>query len=193
MGLIGFSRTAYKVAYTLTHSKYHFAAATLADGFEGGYVNYVLFQAVDSVLVNGGLPSDDFLQSWLKRSPGFNLDKVIAPVRIEEYAYGSLLGGWEWFSGLCIPRQTCGTHMDSVRTHLLVKPWERLVSQQGNVDWFDYWLNGRSDPDPAKRKQYQRWERMRTQLSRGKKDPASSFNHDDHREGVHVAESRSVY
>jgi len=21
-------------------------------------------------------------------------------------------------------------------THLLVKPWERLASQQGNVDWF---------------------------------------------------------
>jgi len=193
VGLIGFSRTAYKVAYTLTHSKYHFAAATLADGFEGGYVNYVLFQAVDSVWVNGGLPSDDFLQSWLKRSPGFNLDKVIAPVRIEEYAYGSLLGGWEWFSGLSFRDKPVELVWIPFGTHLLVKPWERLVSQQGNVDWFDYWLNGRSDPDPAKRKQYQRWERMRMQLSGGKKDPASSFNHDDHREVAHVAESRSVY
>jgi hypothetical protein len=193
VGLIGFSRTAYKVAYTLTHSKYHFAAATLADGFEGGYVNYVLFQAVDSVWVNGGLPSDDFLQSWLKRSPGFNLDKVIAPVRIEEYAYGSLLGGWEWFSGLSFRDKPVELIWIPFGTHLLVKPWERLVSQQGNVDWFDYWLNGRSDPDPAKREQYQRWERMRTQLAGGKKDPASSFNHDDHREVVHVAESRSVY
>src|SRR5208337_4609501 len=100
VGIIGFSRTAFRVGYTLTHSKYHFAAATLADGFEGGYVNYVLFQGVDSVGVNGGLPSGPSLELWLKNSPGFNLDKVSAPVRIEEYAYGSLLGGWEWFSGL---------------------------------------------------------------------------------------------
>jgi len=176
VGLIGFSRTAYRVAYTLTHSKYHFAAATLADGFEGGYVNYVLFQAVDSVWVNGGLPSGESLQSWLKRSPGFNLDKVMAPVRIEEYAYGSVLGGWEWFSGLSFRDKPVELIWIPFGTHLLVKPWERLVSQQGNVDWFDYWLNRRSDPDPAKRQQYQRWDRMRTQLPGVKRDSASSSN-----------------
>jgi dipeptidyl aminopeptidase/acylaminoacyl peptidase len=181
VGLIGFSRTAYKVAYTLTHSRYHFAAATLADGFEGGYVNYVLFQAVDSVWVNGGLPSDESLQSWLKRSPGFNLDKVMAPVRIEEYAYGSLLGGWEWFSGLSFRDKPVELIWIPFGTHLLVKPWERLVSQQGNVDWFDYWLNGKSDPDPAKRQQYQRWGRMRRQLSGVKKDSASSFKQEGQR------------
>jgi dipeptidyl aminopeptidase/acylaminoacyl peptidase len=165
VGIIGFSRTAFRVGYTLTHSKYHFAAATLADGFEGGYVNYVLFQGADSVGVNGGLPSDAALALWLKRSPGFNLDKVRAPVRIEEYAYGSLLGGWEWFSGLSFRKKPVELIWIPFGTHLLVKPWERLVSQQGNVDWFEYWLHSRSDPDPAKREQYRRWDRLRAQLS----------------------------
>jgi hypothetical protein len=177
VGIIGFSRTAFRVGYTLTHSKYHFAAATLADGFEGGYVNYVLFQGADSVGVNGGLPSDASLALWLKRSPGFNLDKVSGPVRIEEYAYGSLLGGWEWFSGLSFREKPVELIWIPFGTHLLVKPWERLVSQQGNVDWFDYWLQGRSDPDPSKREQYQRWEKMRSQLSRTKKEAASGLNH----------------
>jgi dipeptidyl aminopeptidase/acylaminoacyl peptidase len=164
VGIIGFSRTAFRVGYTLTHSKYPFAAATLADGFEGGYVNYVLFQGADSVAVNGGLPSGSALAVWLKNSPGFNLDKVTAPIRVEEYAYGSVLGGWEWFSGLSFREKPVDLVWIPFGTHLLVKPWERLVSQQGNVDWFDYWLQGRSDPDPAKREQYRRWDAMRAQL-----------------------------
>jgi fermentation-respiration switch protein FrsA (DUF1100 family) len=177
VGIIGFSRTAFRVGYTLTHSKYHFAAATLADGFEGGYVNYLLFQGVDSVGVNGGLPSGSSLALWLKNAPGFNLDKVTAPIRIEEYASGSLLGGWEWFSGLSFREKPVELIWIPFGTHLLVKPWERLVSQQGNVDWFDYWLQGRSDPDPAKREQYQRWEILRARLSH-RSTPNAGLDHD---------------
>jgi hypothetical protein len=40
---------------------------------------------------------------------------------------------------------------------LVVKPWERIVSQQGLVDWFRFWLKREEDPDPAKAKQYPRW------------------------------------
>ncbi len=192
VGMIGFSRTAFKVGYTLTHSKYHFAAATLADGFEGGYVNYVLFQGADSVLVNGGLPSGTSLELWLKRSPGFNLDKVDAPVRIEEYGYGSLVGGWEWFSGLSFREKPVELIWIPFGTHLLFKPWERLVSQQGNVDWFAYWLQGRSDPDPAKKEQYQRWEKMRAQLLRGRKGAPNSSNDDRHDHLEQVGESRDA-
>lgn len=43
VGIIGFSRTVYKVAYTLTHSTYRFGAATFADGISGGYYEYLLF------------------------------------------------------------------------------------------------------------------------------------------------------
>jgi len=30
------------------------------------------------------------------------------------------------------------------------------ASQQGNVDWFRFWLKGEEDPDPAKAEQYAR-------------------------------------
>jgi len=46
-------------------------------------------------------------------------------------------------------------------THILEKPWERAVSQQGTVDWFDFWLNGHQDPDPTKAEQYHRWRELR--------------------------------
>jgi hypothetical protein len=36
-----------------------------------------------------------------------------------------------------------------------------MVSQQGNVDWFTFWLKNEEDPDPAKREQYIRWHQFR--------------------------------
>jgi hypothetical protein len=36
-----------------------------------------------------------------------------------------------------------------------------MVSQQGTVDWFCFWLKGEEDPDPAKVGQYQRWRELK--------------------------------
>jgi len=46
-------------------------------------------------------------------------------------------------------------------THPLTNPAQRLVSQGGTVDWFDFWLNGHEDPDPAKAEQYARWRELK--------------------------------
>jgi len=163
VGIIGFSRTAYHVAYTLTHSKYKFAAATLADGFDGGYFNYVAFSnvAVDDAAVNGGEPFGDTLSLWLKNSPSFNLCKVQPPIRLEAYGRWSALGEWEWFSILSQMEKPVDFILLPEGTHILVKPWERLVSQQQNVDWFTFWLNGEEDSDSSKRGQFERWRRLR--------------------------------
>jgi hypothetical protein len=45
--------------------------------------------------------------------------------------------------------------------HLLVKPWHRLTSQEGNVDWFCFWLKSEEDPAPTKSEQYVRWRKLR--------------------------------
>jgi dipeptidyl aminopeptidase/acylaminoacyl peptidase len=141
VGIIGFSRTAFHVAYTLTHSKYRFRAATMADGFEGGYLNYLLWRIADSEGVNGGEPVGTGLKSWLENSPGFSIDAVSAPVRIEEYGPHGFLGGWQWYSVMSLLKKPVDFIWIPRGTHLLVKPWERLTSQQGNVDWFHFWLS----------------------------------------------------
>ena len=160
VGIIGFSRTVSYVAYTLTHSKYQFTAATLADGFDAGYVNLMLFGGVDYIAANGGLPFGSSLTSWIESSPGFNLDKVNAAVRLEYYGWSGFLGGWQNFSGLSLLKKPVDFVWLPYGLHLLVKPWERLVSQQGNVDWFDFWLKGVVDPDPSKKTEYERWNRL---------------------------------
>src|SRR2546430_15302736 len=78
VGIIGFSRTCHYVKYALTHSKYQFAAASVADGIDGGYYPYILVAAVspeaviDQEGLNGGAPFGPGLKSWLEKSPGFN-------------------------------------------------------------------------------------------------------------------------
>jgi len=163
VGIIGFSRTVYTVKYTLTHSKYAFAAATVADGVGGGYFEYVAYsdvsQEYDALI--GGAPFGGGLKLWLKNSPSFNLDLVRAPVRIEAFGPATLLAGWEWYSGLSRLEKPVDFVYIPGGTHLLVKPWDRMVSQQGNVDWFSFWLKDEEDPDPAKRQQYERWRHLR--------------------------------
>jgi len=167
VGIIGFSRTVYSVEYTLTHSSYRFAAATAADGFDGGYLQYLVnpYAKRDWMTVNGGEPFGATLGLWLERSPSFAIERVKTPVRLEGYGdISSVIGNWEWYAKLVMLDRPVDLIYIPDGTHLLVKPWERMTSQQGNVDWFCFWLKGEEDSDPAKREQYERWRGMRMQL-----------------------------
>jgi dipeptidyl aminopeptidase/acylaminoacyl peptidase len=164
VGILAFSRTQYHVEYTLTHSNYRFRAAILIDGFDGGYLQYLMdpYSEKDVVLVNGGPPYGATFANWLEHSPSFRVDRVHTPVRIECHDWG-ITGCWEWYALL--------THMGKPvellylpdAAHILVKPWERITSQQGSVDWFCFWLKGEEDQGGKKRDQYQRWHDMREQ------------------------------
>jgi hypothetical protein len=161
VGIIGFSRTCLHVKYALTHSQYGFAAAIVADGFDGGYFQYILWGDPDDYGIYGTAPFGKGLDVWIKNSPSFSMDKVHAPLWIQAIGRSSLLGQWEWFSGL----SKLGRPVDMIYlpngVHELVKPWERLASQRGTVDWFCFWLKGEEDPDPAKAEQYKRWRELR--------------------------------
>jgi dipeptidyl aminopeptidase/acylaminoacyl peptidase len=165
VGIIGFSATCTDVAYALTHSNYRFAAASLTDGQDGGYFVYISVPTLRPFLekINGGVPFGRGLSRWVERSPEFNADKIETPLRIIALGPRSLLVEWELFVSLSrIGKPTELTYMPDA-SHVLEKPWERMVSQQGNVDWFDFWLNGHEDPDPAKADQYARWRALRDQ------------------------------
>jgi dipeptidyl aminopeptidase/acylaminoacyl peptidase len=167
VGLIGFSRTCLYVKYTLTHSRQRFAAAITADGVDAGYLQYLIFSNANPYAssefetIIGAPPFGDGLKLWLTRSPGFMLDRVQTPVQLQALAAPSLLGEWEWFSGLRRLNKPVDLVYLPTGTHILVKPWERLVSQGGAVDWFCFWLKGEEDPDPAKVEQYARWRTLR--------------------------------
>src|SRR5260370_2682376 len=138
----------------------------MASTVDGGYFYYLASQnfmpvaAEDMEALYGGLPFGAGLPSWVRNSPGFNMEKVDTPIRLEANEPVGLTGFWEWFTGL----RRLGKPVELIYmpdgAHVLVKPWNRLTSQQSNVDWFCFWLNSPENPDPRKTEQYVRWRNL---------------------------------
>lgn len=164
VGIIGFSRTGFHVKYALTHSRYHFAAASIIDAFDGGYVQYLLKGATpgsDWENVNGGPPFGEGLKLWLERAPDLNVQRIRTPLRIVSENPDVALADYFWYAAsnrLGIPIEMVVLQSGE---HYLRKPWNRMVASQGNVDWFCFWLKSEQDSDPAKSEQYIRWREMR--------------------------------
>ncbi|MFC5861818.1 hypothetical protein ACFPT7_05905 [Acidicapsa dinghuensis] len=168
VGIIGFSRTHWYVESALIDCPHCFKAATLIDGVDQSYVSDILFAAnmpstaMEDKAANGGKPFGPGLQQWVERAPGFHLDKIMTPIRIEAIGKLSALGEWEIYS--LLTRQ--GKPVDFIYIpdgqHILQAPLDRYASQQGNVDWFRFWLNeGQAHIDA---KESARWEKLRKML-----------------------------
>lgn len=164
VGVIGFSRTCLYVKWSLVHHPELFAAASVTQGVDDGYLQYLVGLGDDSVTgLYGGAPFGGHLRTWMNLSPGFNMDVVRAPLMIAVPDYRTVLYDWEWFKGL----QELGKPVymllfdGRVRdTHLLQVPRDRWLSSQGNVDWFDFWLNGHEGPGAVDVHEYSRWEEL---------------------------------
>jgi dipeptidyl aminopeptidase/acylaminoacyl peptidase len=167
LGITGFSRTGFYVHYMLEHSKLHFGAAIVADGSDGGYSQYLQFlnahsfTASDSEMLNGGVPFGSTLLFWLRRSPEFSLDLIKTPLMLQSNTPEFLATMWAPYVGL----KRLGVPVELVffptGTHIMEKPWDRLVSQGAAVDWFAFWLKGKESVDAAKAERYRRWETLR--------------------------------
>ena len=164
VGVVGFSASCWLVESALVNAPHLFAAATVADGIDNSYMGY---QFADLTLreqmekTNGAKPFGEGLKTWVKEAVGFHLDQVQTPVRIEAIDPLSLLGEWELYSSLQIQNKPVDLIYFPQGTHIHQKPLERLESQQGNVDWMRFWLQGYEDSDPSKADQYKRWEHLR--------------------------------
>jgi dipeptidyl aminopeptidase/acylaminoacyl peptidase len=178
IGIIGFSRSCYHVMEALTFGSLHLKAASITDGELGDYLQYMLFgdlfvaREYDSMI--GAQPFGEGLRQWLKQSPGFNLDRVTAPLLVVGEGPLSLLSMWQPYAGLRFLRKPVDLIMLNTDEHILTNPDARRASQGGSVDWFRFWLKDEEDPDPAKVEQYARWRELRKLQAQN-----------DHKLGVH--------
>lgn len=174
IGIIGFSHSGGYVLDELTAGSLHIKAALIEDADSVDYFRYVSEidlgtwalkpQEFDATV--GAQPFGEGLQLWLKRSPGFNLEKITAPMRIVVHGPDTfLLGNWQPYAGLrylhkpvdLILMNPANVTGMSISEHVLSTPALRMISQGGSVDWFRFWLQDYEDPDPAKMEQYKRW------------------------------------
>ncbi|MGB7152321.1 MAG: hypothetical protein WBD45_24395, partial [Terriglobales bacterium] len=172
IGIIGFSRTCFYLMEMLTTSSLHLKAASITDGVMFDYLGYILFtdsSSTESDRVMGASPFGEGLQQWLKLSPGFNLDKINAPLLVVGEGPISLASMWQPYAGLHYLHKPVELVMLNTVEHVLTNPAVRTASQGGSVDWFRFWLKGEENPDPAKAEQYTRWRELRKLQEGGEK------------------------
>lgn len=171
VGIIGFSRTAWYVEEALVREPHLFHAATLIDGVDQSYMTYMLLgpgsseTAIEGEAANGAKPFGPGLERWVANASTFNLYKIDIPVRIEAIGTASVLQEWEIYSSL----YQQGKPVDFVYLprgqHILQSPQSRYASQQGNLDWFRFWLQGYVDQSSNNSTQFDRWKNLCSKLS----------------------------
>lgn len=171
VGLVGWSSSGWLVEYFLSHSAYTIGAAIVADNIDYGYLQYLTggnspaSVASFEKQIYGGSPWEK-PDIWIKESPGFNLQRIHTPLRMEAET-DSALAQWEIYAGLKILHKPVELVIFPDATHDLVRPWHRLTSQGGAVDWFRFWLKGEEDSTGAKAAQMARWRKMRDDMRLG--------------------------
>jgi dipeptidyl aminopeptidase/acylaminoacyl peptidase len=162
IGIIGFSRTCFSVMEMLTTGSLKLRAASVTDGVMETYLQYMMFgPSPDTESMIGAMPFGEGLQQWLKRSPGFNLDRITTPLLVVGGGRLNLLHMWEPYAGLRYLHKPVDLLMLNTDEHVQTNPAVRMASQGGSVDWFRFWLKDEEDPDPAKVDQYKHWRSLR--------------------------------
>lgn len=173
VGLIGFSTTGEWVLNQITFSQVPIRAATLLDGNANTYYSAVVTYAASDNFVdrkertNGGIPAGETLATWIRNDPSMHTDCIRSAVRIETYGPG-VKNNWDIYALMRRQYKAAEMIVMPKASHALHAPSERMLSLQGNVDWYRFWLSGEErteaylvgESDETLREQYRRWRQM---------------------------------
>jgi dipeptidyl aminopeptidase/acylaminoacyl peptidase len=163
VGIAGFSRTSWLTDFTLTHSNYHFRAASSADGGIYTYTAYTGVLATMGIMLSyeeeiGGPPYGETIHNWLEYTAPFNASHIHTPLLME---YTRIQSAFELFSLLNRQGKPVELYFYPNGRHPLDTPLQRVSSLQRNVDWFRFWIQGYERPNPEDSEQYPRWRALR--------------------------------
>ena len=184
VGIIGWSTTGERVLNLVTFSDLPIRAATLADGDANTMFFYTMtYGFIDSAWgwfesMNEGLPFGTHRANWLRNDPALNTDCVNTALRIESYGV-PIYSNYDIYA--LLRRQFKPVEMVLIPggTHSLSMPSERMVSLQGNLDWYRFWLKGEARTEPflpgetvtSLKAQYAAWRQMETMKAANDKLP----------------------
>ncbi len=178
VGIIGWSTTGERVLNLVTFSDLPIRAATVADGDANTLFSYTVtygFGGWDVMeALNEGTPFGPKLTDWVHNDPALNTDCVKAALRIESYGI-PVYNNYDIYS--LLRRQYKPVEMVLIPggAHSLSTPSERMVSLQGNVDWYQFWLTGEKRTMPvlagetaaSLQAQYEAWGQMQGMKTSG--------------------------
>lgn len=105
-------------------------------------------------------PTKDDPEFWKPISPAMNARTIKAPI-LMQLADDEFRRGLEAFVALRNDGPPVEMYVFPNEHHVKWQPAHRLAIYNRNLDWFDFWLADKRDSDPAKRDQYDRWDKLR--------------------------------
>ena len=165
-GIAGYSRGSEVTLYTMTQSKM-FRAASVGDGASNtnadGYWSWGGRGAgawYTSIYGGSAYDSDPQVRENYRRfSPTFRAN-VFAGALLEQCTANSAPYGLERLTLLRKADVPVELVFYPNESHLFWHPRRVAAAMQRTVDWFDYWLLGKTNSDPSKTEQYARWQAM---------------------------------
>lgn len=175
IGILGWSATGERVLNLLTFTDTPIRAATLLDGDANTLFSMsITYSVMDGIQAkkeraNEGGPYGETRERWMRNDPSLHTDCIRAALRIE--AYGpEVHNNWDIYALLRRQYRPAELIMIPGGAHALSRPSERMISLQGNVDWYRFWLKGEKrvevlipgESAASLQRQYDRWDQMAT-------------------------------
>jgi len=167
VGILGQSHGAWLGPYVLAHHKEMFRAASFAEGALDAFSQYGMLPGWLNLYThefyNPGTPYEN-PERYIAISPIFAMRGLETPTLLESGQRSLAMLGLESLTALWregVPHEMV---IYPGEGHNLASPVLQLESAQRNLDWFDYWMLGKKDPDARKQAQYQRWEAMAREM-----------------------------
>lgn len=162
VGIYGWSHGAFIVQFIISHSK-KFHVACLGEGSDYG-PSFFFLSGTDYMTkicdnIYGGPPWGETLKNYIEFSGLFGVDRIETPVLIESVGGVAGLPRLELYVPLRYLNIPTELVLYDEEEHNFVKPKARMASMARKVDWFNFWLSGKNNPE--KPEQTFRWEEMR--------------------------------
>jgi dipeptidyl aminopeptidase/acylaminoacyl peptidase len=163
IGISGLSDGATTTRFALINSKMFAAASISTCCLEPWTVNTYAGIAFADFIRASGYPSllRPDPRFWRDASLAQNARRIDTPLLMQLNDDDGHLLALEAFESLREAGKPVEMYVFPGEFHFKWQPVHRLAIYRRNLEWFDFWLRGIEDPDPAKADQYRRWRGLR--------------------------------
>ena len=182
-GITGLSHGAEITVFTISRSHlFQSASVSALNGMDPHfhYLGGKSWALIEARWGLNGLLEGESLERWREVSAAMNMKSTRTPLLSNAPDSEFMISLQE-----TTLLEECGKpfemHIYPDELHIKRYPMHRYDIYTRNVDWFNFWLQGKEDPDPKKAGQYVRWRKLKAQhdwnerMIAGGKDPTAEF------------------
>ncbi len=178
-GLTGLSYGAEITEFTISHSDLFQAAATSGPAGHDPFFYDLAERRSQEVLAEwwglGRRSEATNVERWRELSPALNAKRITAPLLIN-VADSEVLPTLMLWNSLKELNKPVEMFVYAGEGHIKHQPKHRYEIYDRNLDWFNFWLQGKENSGPAKRQQYERWRAMRDAAKKEQMTPSALGN-----------------